>query len=222
MLRFYPSSCNTGNIKGRAFALAARIQNVNTTIPTNRMNEAKRVILCLPEEYMDYSDTYKPVRLYFSKFNRSLEELGSNRHFIHIQPPSDLSQPNSKIHVIIDLEKDQFFGDFTQDFPHDIYTIRCVGGEMWMNRISCILSKFANIFVRNLCAFKDDAVKQNLLLKTCQFTDELYLWRKTRLDHLRESRSTDGWNRCGLRFCFCYYWQWRRKHIKILTKMWFK
>lgn len=94
------------------------------------MNEAKRVILRLREDQMDYSDTYKPVRLYFSKFNRSLDELESNRHFIHIQPPSDLYQPNSKIHVVIDLEKDQFSGEFSQDFPHDIYTIRYEGDEM--------------------------------------------------------------------------------------------
>jgi hypothetical protein len=95
------------------------------------MSEAKRVILRLREDQMDYGDTYKPVRLYFSKFNRSLEELESTRHFIHIQPPSDISQPSSNIHVVIDLEKDQFSGKFSNDFPHELYAIRYVGNEMW-------------------------------------------------------------------------------------------
>lgn len=94
------------------------------------MGQAKRVILRLSENNMDYEDAYKPVRLYLTKFGHSPEELNSTRHFVHIQPPSDLPQPNAKVHIIIDLERERFSGPISRSFPHEIYTVRCKDNEM--------------------------------------------------------------------------------------------
>lgn len=94
------------------------------------MGQAKRVILRLPENDMDYKDIYEPARLYFTKFSHSAEEVNSSRHFIHIQPQSDLPQPDSKIHIVIDLETEQFSGSVDHSLPHEIYAVRRRGNEM--------------------------------------------------------------------------------------------
>lgn len=45
--------------------------------------------------------------------------------------------------------------------------------------------------IRKIFAYKDGAVKDNLLRKIRQFTDELYPWGQSRLDYLRAARSAD-------------------------------
>ena len=89
------------------------------------MNPAKRVILRLREAEINYDDLYESVRVYFETNGRSVEELEADRHFIHVQPSNpDIPQTDPKIHIIIDLEKDQFSGALHENFPHEIYRVR--------------------------------------------------------------------------------------------------
>ncbi|KAL4885850.1 hypothetical protein BJY04DRAFT_179313 [Aspergillus karnatakaensis] len=94
------------------------------------MATAKRIILRFREDIQNPYDIHEPVRLYFTKFNRPLEELTSGRHWIHLQPPSLVPEVNSKIHIVIDLEKDAFSGLLGPDFPHELYNVRRKDGEL--------------------------------------------------------------------------------------------
>ncbi|KAL4913351.1 hypothetical protein BDW62DRAFT_205677 [Aspergillus aurantiobrunneus] len=125
------------------------------------MSQAKRVILRYPEAMMDDSDLYKPVRVYFTKLERPLDELESGRHWIHVQPPTALIDapqlPNPKVHIVIDLEKDQFSGPLGPGLPHELYGVRMQGDE----------------FVLGI--YEED-VKHNMLQKIRYFTDNWYPW----------------------------------------------
>jgi hypothetical protein len=88
------------------------------------MVTAKRVVLRFPENLQNPNDLYEPVRLYSTKSNRPVEEPNSNRHWIHLQPPSDIPQTNPKLHIVIDLEKDEFSDPLGPDFPHELYYVR--------------------------------------------------------------------------------------------------
>jgi hypothetical protein len=95
------------------------------------MNQAKRVILRLREAELDYDNPYESVRLYLKKNGRSVKELEADRHFIHVQPPNpDIPQIDPKVHIIIDIEKDQFSGTLDDNFPHEIYRIRRLDNKM--------------------------------------------------------------------------------------------
>jgi hypothetical protein len=95
------------------------------------MDQAKRVILRLRETELDDSDPYESVRLYLQKNGRSVEELNEDRHFVHIQPSNPhIPQTDPKIHIIIDIEKDQFSGTLDANFPHEIYRVRRIDNEM--------------------------------------------------------------------------------------------
>lgn len=108
----------------------------------------KRVIIRLQQSDFNDRDPELPARIYLEKF-RSLNEFGENRHFIHIQPPSPGNNDNDdngnsndnreklqfpendyKIHVIIDIEKDQFSGPLGEDFPHEMYRLKRVDGDL--------------------------------------------------------------------------------------------
>ncbi|KAJ5919127.1 hypothetical protein N7466_010070 [Penicillium verhagenii] len=97
------------------------------------MGNAKRVVLRLAEADWNQKDFYEPVRLYLEKHGRSPEELEAKRHFIHIQPPSsDIPIQKSKIYIVIDIEKDEFAGPLSSDFPHDIREIRREDGNLYV------------------------------------------------------------------------------------------
>ncbi|RJE20685.1 hypothetical protein PHISCL_06984 [Aspergillus sclerotialis] len=87
------------------------------------MIQAKRIILRLAEDDMDYRDPYQFVRLYFRKLHSDLSP-DLTRHCIHLQPPSDMPQSNTKVHIVIDLEVKDFSGPLNRDFPHEIYAVR--------------------------------------------------------------------------------------------------
>ena len=95
------------------------------------MDQPKRVILRLQEADLDEADLYEPVRLYFEKNGRSIEELDTSRHFVHIQPSNaDIPQIDPKLHVVIDLEADKYSGTLGPDFPHELYRVRRVDGKL--------------------------------------------------------------------------------------------
>lgn len=76
-------------------------------------------------------DPYESVLLYLEKNGRSVKELEQDRHFIHIQPSNpDIPQEDPKIHIVIDLEKDQFSGTLGKDSPREVYRVRRLDGEM--------------------------------------------------------------------------------------------
>ncbi|KAB8227192.1 hypothetical protein BDV23DRAFT_188901 [Aspergillus alliaceus] len=123
------------------------------------MDRPKRVILRLQEADLDEGDLYEPVRLYFGKMNRPVQELETNRHFIHIQPPNPhIPQVNPKLHVVIDLEAEKFSGKLSADFPHEIYRVRRIDGTLVMY------------------AFKDGAWYQNFVRKLRSIIDDVYPW----------------------------------------------
>lgn len=95
------------------------------------MLQAKRVILRLSEADLNKDDIYEPVRLYLEKYGHSPDELATDRHFIHVQPPNPhILQKDPKIHIVIDLEKKNFSGPLDSNFPHDVHRIRRQDSEM--------------------------------------------------------------------------------------------
>ncbi|KAF9890421.1 hypothetical protein FE257_006089 [Aspergillus nanangensis] len=126
------------------------------------MSQARRVILRVPEEIMDYQDPDQFVRLYFEKL-RPGEELDHNRHYIHHQPPSIIPLSNPKVHILIDLEKHEFSGPLGKNFPHDIYSVRQEGSGVALYGYS-------------------EPVKQNLLQKIREFSDSHYPWGESIAD----------------------------------------
>lgn len=96
------------------------------------MNQAKRVILRLREAEVDYKDPYKSVRLYLEKSGHEVKELEAGRHFVHVQPPNNIPQRDLKIHIVIDMEKDNFSGVPNKNLPHEVYRIRCDDNKMWV------------------------------------------------------------------------------------------
>ncbi|GAB1200682.1 hypothetical protein APSETT444_010057 [Aspergillus pseudonomiae] len=136
------------------------------------MDQPKRVILRLQEADLDEADLYEPVRLYFEKNGRSIEELDTSRHFVHIQPSNaDIPQIDPKLHVVIDLEADKYSGTLGPDFPHELYRVRRVDGKLVM------------------FGFKDGPWYDNFLHKIRLIIDDVYPWGKTKRD-LRFSGGT--------------------------------
>ncbi|KAJ5618544.1 hypothetical protein N7528_006655 [Penicillium herquei] len=98
------------------------------------MSQPKRVILRLSESDLHERGSNEIVRLYLSKTNQSLQGLEENHHFIHIQPSnSHIPSADPKIHIVIDLEKDQYSGTIGADFPHEFYRVpsRRYNGELY-------------------------------------------------------------------------------------------
>ncbi|RWQ94704.1 hypothetical protein C8Q69DRAFT_471151 [Paecilomyces variotii] len=129
------------------------------------MNQAKRVILRIPEPDFNPHDPYEAVRLYLEKNGRSATELETGRHFIHIQPSnSDITQRNPKIYIIMDIEKDCFSGPIHHDFPHEIYRICRVDNKLMIG------------------IYRDSPWYRNFYREVRKITDESYPWGKTRRD----------------------------------------
>ncbi|KAE8355726.1 hypothetical protein BDV28DRAFT_128493 [Aspergillus coremiiformis] len=138
------------------------------------MEQPKRVILRLRETDLDEADIYEPIRLYLDKTGRSVQELDTGRHFIHIQPPNpDIPQVDPKLHLVIDVEAASFSGKLGPDFPHEVYRIRRVDGKLVM------------------FAFKDGAWYQNFVRKLRAIIDDVYPWGGTKRD-LRSSGGTSS------------------------------
>ncbi|KAL4994006.1 hypothetical protein BDV10DRAFT_197889 [Aspergillus recurvatus] len=124
------------------------------------MSRAKRVILRVPEIEMDYRNPREFVDFYFTKFPSDAASDAA-RHFIHYQPPSDIPQPNAKVHIIIDLETRDFAGTLNPEFPHEIYAVRRGSDEL------------------KLYAYAESA-KRNLLQKIREYSDNFYPWGQSR------------------------------------------
>ncbi|KAL3473239.1 hypothetical protein BJX99DRAFT_201435 [Aspergillus californicus] len=122
------------------------------------MSGLKRVILRIPENQMNFQDPAEFVRFYFTKFP---SDAGSDpaRHFVHYQPPSDFPQSNPKIHIVIDLEIQQFSGPLTKDFPHEVYSLRRGPEQL------------------EIYAYPE-ATKQNLIQKIREYSDDFYTWAR--------------------------------------------
>ncbi|KNG86162.1 hypothetical protein ANOM_006586 [Aspergillus nomiae NRRL 13137] len=88
-----------------------------------KMGKAKRVILRLLEDDMDYLNPREFVDFYCEEFPSDAAS-NSTRHFIRYQPPNDVSQPNARVHILIDLETRDFAGTLNHEFPHEIYAVR--------------------------------------------------------------------------------------------------
>lgn len=90
------------------------------------------MILRVREADFEDDDMFKPVRLYLEKMGRSFCGIEENRHYIHFQPSNaHLPQRDPKIHIIIDLNHEQFSGDVVdKDFPHEIYGVRRVDNKL--------------------------------------------------------------------------------------------
>ncbi|KAL4784337.1 hypothetical protein BJX76DRAFT_357183 [Aspergillus varians] len=102
------------------------------------MAQPKRVILRIREAEINDEDLYEAVRVYFQASGHPVEGLNERRHFIHIQPSNpDIPQNDPKIHIVMDLEKNAYSGVLGDDFPHDLYRIHRIDGQM------------------RLCAFRD-------------------------------------------------------------------
>lgn len=97
---------------------------------------AKRVILRLRDnDFPDvsYADIVACVQAFLSFSSRSPDELSQARHFFHFQPPNPhILQPNPRFHIIIDIEKTKHSGRLPEDFPHEIYRISRLNGEMYV------------------------------------------------------------------------------------------
>ncbi|KAL4985852.1 hypothetical protein BDW68DRAFT_137549 [Aspergillus falconensis] len=130
------------------------------------MSRAKRVILRVPEIEMDYQNPREFVDFYFTKFPSDAAS-DSARHFIHYQPPSIISQPNAKVHIVIDLETRVFAGPLTPEFPHEIYAVRRGTDEP------------------KLYAYTEPA-KRNLLQKIREYSDSFYPWGQSRSNQKAE------------------------------------
>ncbi|KAJ1714024.1 hypothetical protein NYO67_3818 [Aspergillus flavus] len=136
------------------------------------MDHPKRVILRLQEADLDEADLYEPVRLYLEKNGRSIEELDTDRHFVHIQPPNpDIPQVDPKLHVVIDLEAEKYTGKLGPDFPYEVYRVRRMDGKLVM------------------FGFKDGVWYQNFVRKLRSIIDDVYPWGRTKRDR-RFSGST--------------------------------
>lgn len=101
------------------------------------MDSAKRVIFRIREADVDWKDQCKPVRLYLEQMGYASAETRQDcmdpweRQFIHIQPPCEIEQGDPKIHVVADLNKDQYSQPFAgKDLPHEFYRVRYVNGKM--------------------------------------------------------------------------------------------
>lgn len=84
---------------------------------------AKRVILRIPESEMNYQHPGEFVDFYFMKFPSNAASDPA-RHFIHYQPPNDIPHSNAKVHIVIDIETQEFAGELGREFPHEIYAVR--------------------------------------------------------------------------------------------------
>ena len=99
------------------------------------MDNAKRVILRIREADVNWTDQFMPVRLYLEKKGHSIEAIAKplDRHFVHVQLPSDIFQWDPKIRIIIGINKDQFSKTLVgDDLPHEIYCIRYLDDKMWV------------------------------------------------------------------------------------------
>ncbi|PKY07324.1 hypothetical protein P168DRAFT_324753 [Aspergillus campestris IBT 28561] len=127
------------------------------------MSNAKRIILRVAENEMNYQDPYEFARFYFTQFPSNASS-DPTRHFIHYQPPSDI--PGAKVHIVIDLEIQGFTGTLDQEFPHEVYAVRRGADQL------------------ELYAYPE-AVKRNLLQKIRKYSDGFYPWGESRSDYRR-------------------------------------
>ncbi|GIK04367.1 hypothetical protein Aspvir_008448 [Aspergillus viridinutans] len=136
------------------------------------MSGPKRVILRLSESDLNPDDVYEPVRLYLEKHGHSSDELATERHFIHVQPPNPhILQNDPKIHIVIDLEKDQFSGPLDSNFPHDLHRIRRKDDKL------------------EIYAYREGAWLENFKRQIRHFTDGCYPWGMTTMDSRKRDAS---------------------------------
>ncbi|KAL4792947.1 hypothetical protein BDV19DRAFT_391604 [Aspergillus venezuelensis] len=131
------------------------------------MAQPKRIVLRISSADFDEKNMYEAVYVYFEKTNRSTDELSEQpqRHYIHITPDnSHIPQRDPKVHIVIDLEISAHSGPLSPDFPHELYRMKRVDGEMKLGQ------------------FADGPYYQNFLSKIRGFSDDMYPWGCTMQD----------------------------------------
>ncbi|KAB8073819.1 hypothetical protein BDV29DRAFT_174800 [Aspergillus leporis] len=126
--------------------------------------QPKRVILQLRiDQFVGGSqdDFEKAIEKYLTVFGRSISEIRSGRHFIHIEPFQSEDVPQKYFHIILDMEQGQ--GPVSLlTLPHELFHIRRTDKGL------------------QLLKTNNPRVSENLLRKTRVYTDDLYPWGKTR------------------------------------------
>ncbi|KAH2676469.1 hypothetical protein KXW53_009640, partial [Aspergillus fumigatus] len=117
----------------------------------------KRVILRLSvREFGDWSEPllFEVVQSLFRYLGRPVEELGDERHYYRAEPlQQQTSKPQTRFHVIVDLNKDQFKGPIDNSVEHEIYRVH--------RKDSIAISPYKNVEER-----------ENLIRRTRYYTDQ--------------------------------------------------
>lgn len=145
----------------------------------------KRVILRLSvREFGDWSEPllFEVVQSLFRYLGRPVEELGDERHYYRAEPlQQQTSKPQTRFHVIVDLNKDQFKGPIDNSVEHEIYRVHMK--DSMLVKI-CPLSIASLIYVRFLLSaispYKNVEERENLIRRTRYYTDQLYPFGTTR------------------------------------------
>ncbi|KAF7587358.1 hypothetical protein BBP40_007370 [Aspergillus hancockii] len=136
-----------------------------TLILRDPSKQPKRVILQLRvDQFVDCSqdDFEKAIEKYLMVFGRSITEIHSGRHFIHIEPFQSEDVPQKYFHIILDMEQGQ--GPVSlHTLPHELFHIRRTDKGM------------------QLLKTNNRLLAENLLRKMRAYTDELYPWGRTRV-----------------------------------------
>lgn len=95
----------------------------------------KRIILRLRENdfpNMLYPEIVECVKHFLALDGRPVEEADDHdKHYLHFQPPSpEPPQTNPRFHIILDMDVAEHSGPLPVDFPHEIYRVAKVEGQM--------------------------------------------------------------------------------------------
>ncbi|KAE8151301.1 hypothetical protein BDV25DRAFT_139022 [Aspergillus avenaceus] len=137
---------------------------MTTAITDDPSVHPKRVILQLRVDHFiecRQEGFEKAIEEYLAANGRSMDEIRSERHFVHIEPFQDQDVPQKYFHIILDLEQDQ--GPVRlETVPHDLFYIRRTDKGI------------------QLLKAKNPLRTENLLRKMRVYTDDLYPWGRTR------------------------------------------
>ncbi|KAL3477221.1 hypothetical protein BJX99DRAFT_127813 [Aspergillus californicus] len=129
------------------------------------MADATRVILRLStDEFPNWSDadTVEVLQSFCNYIGRSETELEGEQHYWRTEPlDQETARPQTRFHIILDLEKDRFDGsiDASASLKHEIYRVQ--------RKPSMLVS---------IKTDSDHAERENLIKKTRVFTDRCYPW----------------------------------------------
>lgn len=135
-----------------------------TPVFKNSSRHPKRVILQLRvDQFIDclQEDFEKAIEKYLILSGRSMSEIRSGRHFIHIEPFQSEDVPQKYFHIVLDMEQSQGPVNF-HTLPHELFYIRRTDKGMQLFKTNNML------------------MAENLLKKMRIYTDDLYPWGRTR------------------------------------------